>query len=155
MTQRSEAEWEHLFDRVGANEPKKWAEYERQEELGNLVRMAFLRKAFGGLPNEDVLANKVQDRERYGRQSDLLSTFEEIEAAGVPRELLLSFARAACKDYLWHVIGTLEDDELPEADLTAAVHWGFWEETEDGRPRRRLDSISDVAYGIDAEYRDV
>jgi hypothetical protein len=151
---RTLEEWTALFAKLGVKDPVRWAECEVSEDLGNLPRLAFLKRVWEEIPrSEDAewVANWVGHARRNRSESHIVSAYERMSSAGASDADLATLLRGVMGQFLFRLSYILDDNGHDDEELEAAASWGLYHELDVEEPVRRLGCIHELVFSVDPE----
>ncbi len=155
---RTKEEWARLFEKVGVARPEEWAACEVNEDLGNLPGMMFLRQAWDDIPMSNGvswLETWMALARRHPDEAHIVAGYERLLALGASQQDLVNICRGVMSQFLHRIAYLLDDPSIDDDELSELVHWGLYEESEDGEPTRRLGCIHELVFSLDPENQEV
>lgn len=155
-----------LLRQLGAPDPEAWAQSEIAEGIPQLLRFLFLRGAWKAVVRDGntTWMDSYIARARAAPDAPLSgvgASLERLIAAGAARDDIIEVVRGMQYETLF-AIAYLLDDPTPAFDDLGdippdlrEISWGLWEQSPEGAPLRRVDSLHESALDTDPEGREM
>lgn len=148
-----------LFEKLGARDPRGWAESQLTEGIPQLHRFLFLREAWRLIVDEGDtgwIDRQMEHAQKHpgAPYSGIGAALRRALAAGASREDLAAIARGMQAEFLFGLCYLLDDNGLSEPEL-AGVGWGLFQTDEDGNPLEPVYALHESVLDTDPTGREM